>query len=195
MKARKKIPTFKDEDEEREFWSREDSTEYLDWSKARHVTLPNLRPSMSAENLHPGCINRVEIPMIDYAKFKEIREEILAEKGDLTLFALFLRENSAWWDVLVAASWLSRDDASGLKYMTRKLTAKLSKRELLELSKVVVVEQSDPDLRKLLREIVVAEGEVREIENTQFAGLSLARAIIFQAKTPELAGARAKSSR
>jgi hypothetical protein len=25
MKARKKIPTFKDEDAEREFWSREDS--------------------------------------------------------------------------------------------------------------------------------------------------------------------------
>jgi len=46
MKALKKIPTFKDEDAEREFWSKADSTEYLDWSKAERVTLPNLRPSL-----------------------------------------------------------------------------------------------------------------------------------------------------
>ena len=51
MKARKKIPTFKDEDAEREFWSREDSTEYVDWSKARRLTLPNLKPSMRTISL------------------------------------------------------------------------------------------------------------------------------------------------
>jgi predicted DNA binding CopG/RHH family protein len=51
MKARKKIPTFKDEDAEREFWSREDSAEYVDWSKARRLTLPNLKPSMRTISL------------------------------------------------------------------------------------------------------------------------------------------------
>jgi predicted DNA binding CopG/RHH family protein len=51
MKARKKIPTFKDEDAEREFWSREDTTEYLDWSRAERVTLPNLRPSLRTISL------------------------------------------------------------------------------------------------------------------------------------------------
>jgi hypothetical protein len=45
MKGRKKIPTFKDEDAEREFWSKEDSTEYVDWSKAQRLALPNLKPS------------------------------------------------------------------------------------------------------------------------------------------------------
>ena len=43
MKALKKVPTFKDEDAEREFWAKEDTTEYLDWSKAQRVTLSNLR--------------------------------------------------------------------------------------------------------------------------------------------------------
>jgi hypothetical protein len=45
-KARKTIPAFKDEDAERDFWSKEDSTEYIDWSKAQRVPLPNLRPTL-----------------------------------------------------------------------------------------------------------------------------------------------------
>ena len=51
MKTLKKIPTFEDEDAEREFWSTADSTEYLDWSKAKRVTLPNLRPSLRTISL------------------------------------------------------------------------------------------------------------------------------------------------
>jgi hypothetical protein len=43
MKLRKKIPTFKDEDAEREFWATADSTEYIDWSQARRIMLPNFR--------------------------------------------------------------------------------------------------------------------------------------------------------
>jgi predicted DNA binding CopG/RHH family protein len=51
MKPRKKIPTFKDEDAERRFWATHDSTEYVDWSKAERVTLPNLRPSLRTISL------------------------------------------------------------------------------------------------------------------------------------------------
>ncbi len=36
-RALKKIPTFKTEDAEREFWATADSPEYVDWSKARRV--------------------------------------------------------------------------------------------------------------------------------------------------------------
>ncbi len=42
MKKLKKIPHFKTEDEERDFWDRVDSTEYVDWSKAEHWSFPNL---------------------------------------------------------------------------------------------------------------------------------------------------------
>ncbi len=51
MKTLKKIPTFKDEDAERDFWAKEDSTEYLDWSKAERITLPKLRPSLRTISL------------------------------------------------------------------------------------------------------------------------------------------------
>ena len=47
----KKIPAFRNEDEERQFWAKADSTEYVDWSKARIVRFPNLRPSTTAISL------------------------------------------------------------------------------------------------------------------------------------------------
>jgi hypothetical protein len=46
MKPRKTIPTFKDEDAEREFWAKADSTDYIDWSQAQRITLPNFRPKL-----------------------------------------------------------------------------------------------------------------------------------------------------
>ena len=45
MKKLKKIPKFKTEDEERKFWSKADSTDYVDWTKAKRVSFPKLKPS------------------------------------------------------------------------------------------------------------------------------------------------------
>ena len=40
-----KIPAFKNEDEEREFWATHESTDFIDWSKAKRAVFPNLKPS------------------------------------------------------------------------------------------------------------------------------------------------------
>ena len=34
------LPEFKSEDEERKFWAEHDSSEFVDWSKARRVPEP-----------------------------------------------------------------------------------------------------------------------------------------------------------
>src|SRR5256885_49548 len=86
--------------------------------------------------------------MIDRTKFIELRNEIIGERGDLALFALFLREDAEdRWDLLVSAPWLERNEAAGLRYLSKKLMTRLSERELLEISRVVLIEQSDPGLR------------------------------------------------
>jgi hypothetical protein len=41
----KPIPKFATEAEERAFWESHDSTDYIDWSRGRNVSFPNLRPS------------------------------------------------------------------------------------------------------------------------------------------------------
>ena len=50
-KRLKKIPTFKNEEDERDFWAQEDSTDYVDWTRASIVRFPNLRPSTTAISL------------------------------------------------------------------------------------------------------------------------------------------------
>ena len=47
----KSIPKFANEDEERRFWESHDSTEYVDWSRAKKVSFPNLRPSTKTISL------------------------------------------------------------------------------------------------------------------------------------------------
>ena len=41
----KQIPKFKNEIEEAVFWSSHDSTEYIDYSKAKRAAFPRLKPS------------------------------------------------------------------------------------------------------------------------------------------------------
>ena len=49
---KKEIPNFVTEDEEREFWSKSESTEYLDWSQSKKMMLPNLKPSTKKISLY-----------------------------------------------------------------------------------------------------------------------------------------------
>jgi predicted DNA binding CopG/RHH family protein len=79
---KKKIPTFKTEKDEREFWAREDSAEYIDWSKAKRAVFPHLKPSLKTISL------RLPASMIEELK-------ILANKKDVpyqSLMKLFLSE-------------------------------------------------------------------------------------------------------
>jgi predicted DNA binding CopG/RHH family protein len=47
----KPIPKFESEDEEREFWSNHDSTDYVDWSRAKPTTFPRLKPTTQTISL------------------------------------------------------------------------------------------------------------------------------------------------
>lgn len=79
---KKKIPQFKNEDEEREFWRNHNSTEYVDWKKAERLTLANLKPSVKTISL------RLPESMLEELK-------LLANKRDVpyqSLVKVFLSE-------------------------------------------------------------------------------------------------------
>ena len=79
---KKRVPKFKNEDEEREFWATRDSTEYIDWKKAKRVVLPELRPSLRTISL------RLPESMLEELK-------LLAHKRDVpyqSLLKIFLSE-------------------------------------------------------------------------------------------------------
>ncbi len=62
-KTLKPVPTFASEAEERAFWERTDSTDYVDWSKARRVCFPNLKPSTATISLRlpQGLLDRIKV--------------------------------------------------------------------------------------------------------------------------------------
>ncbi len=45
------VPKFSNEAAEQAFWETHDSTEYVDWTKAQRVVLPNLKPTTKSVSL------------------------------------------------------------------------------------------------------------------------------------------------
>jgi predicted DNA binding CopG/RHH family protein len=50
-KKTKSMPRLRTEAAERAFWQEHDSADYVDWSQARRVRLPNLKPSTTTISL------------------------------------------------------------------------------------------------------------------------------------------------
>ena len=50
-KKAKRVPAFRSEAQEREFWESHDSSDYVDWSRAERASLPNLKPSTKTISL------------------------------------------------------------------------------------------------------------------------------------------------
>lgn len=75
--TRKRIPSFRSEDEERSFWAapERDSTEYLDWSQGRPAPFPNLSSTTRTISL------RLPVGLLEQIKAE-------AEKRDMTYQAL-----------------------------------------------------------------------------------------------------------
>ena len=69
-KARKSLPTFATEAEERAYWEREDSTADLDWAKAESVRLPNLQPSTTAISL------RLPVSLLEQIKIAANKRDV-----------------------------------------------------------------------------------------------------------------------
>lgn len=71
-KPLKRIPEFRSEDEERAFWGAKerDSTEYLDWSKARLARFPNLKPSTRAISL------RLPVSLLERIKLEANKRDV-----------------------------------------------------------------------------------------------------------------------
>ena len=79
----KKIPTFKNEDEERTFWARHDSTDHVDWTKAQRVVLPKLKPSIKTISLRLPEALLEELKMLANKKdvpYQSLLKVYLAEK-------------------------------------------------------------------------------------------------------------------
>lgn len=82
MSKLKRVPRFRNEKEEFEFWATHDSTEYINYSKSKRVMFPNLKPSTRTISI------RLPESLIEHLK-------VLANKRDIpyqSLLKMFLIE-------------------------------------------------------------------------------------------------------
>lgn len=80
--SKERLPRFASEEEEQAFWAEHDSTDFVDWSQARRMLLPNLKPSTRTISL------RLPESMLEELK-------LLANKRDVpyrSLLKIFLAE-------------------------------------------------------------------------------------------------------
>jgi len=71
-KQLKPIPEFRSEDEERDFWGAKgrDSTEYIDWSKARLARFPNIKLSTRSISL------RLPVSLLERIKLEANKRDV-----------------------------------------------------------------------------------------------------------------------
>ncbi len=91
MKNLKKIPIFKNEDEERNFWSNHDSTEYIDWTKAEETVFANIKLSTQSISIRlpehllvsiKAMANKRDVP------YQSLMKIFLAERVEQELRAM-----------------------------------------------------------------------------------------------------------
>ncbi len=115
-------------------------------------------------------------------KLKKQEEFIAQEKGVFDLFALFLREDAPnKWDLLVAAEWIEQNKSDAIKYLAQKVQQTLTVDELLFLSRIVVIDENNPDLAVLNSSFPV-EHSIAEIHNSNLFGLQINHAYLITSK-------------
>ncbi len=85
---KKSIPKFRNEDEEREFWASHDSTDYIDWSAAREVVMPNLKPTLKTISIRLPEIMIEELKLIANKRdvpYQSLMKMFLAERVEQEL--------------------------------------------------------------------------------------------------------------
>lgn len=85
----KPIPKFATEAAEQKFWATADTTEYFDWSQARRVVFPNLKPTTTPISMRlPETLltdlkrlaNEQDVPYQSLMKVY-LAERVAAERG------------------------------------------------------------------------------------------------------------------
>lgn len=69
-KKTKSLPPMNTESAERKFWEKTDSTDYMDWSRARRVKMTKLKPSTTAISI------RLPTDLLDSIKLSANKRDV-----------------------------------------------------------------------------------------------------------------------
>ncbi len=90
-KTSRRIPKFKSEDKEREFWATHSPLDYYDTNKAKKVILPNLKPSVKTISIRLPEMMLEELKLIANKRdvpYQSLMKMFLAERIEAELHHL-----------------------------------------------------------------------------------------------------------
>ncbi len=126
------------------------------------------------------------IELID--KIKSLIQVLEKENAPLSLCALFLREEPLErWDVVVSAPWLSSQEMQSYRTVSSKLQDSLSDSELVQVSRVVILDQNDPVVSYLQGLETITNGGYTQLSvdelSTKFK-FSIRKAYLLRSQKP-----------
>jgi hypothetical protein len=110
---------------------------------------------------------------------------VSAEKGDFTLFGLFLREGSPGrWDLLVSAKWIDADEHEAIRTFADLLQQHLTRQQLLVFSHIHPVRtQANDFLQALQRKVGNVEHGLVEVRG-EIAGMLIEQGYVISFAGP-----------
>ena len=82
------------------------------------------------------------------------------------------------WDLLIAGSWVNKDKVYALKYIASRIQKLLNKDELLKITGIAIIDESNPALKAIFKAVHVEHGRF-EIKNSIFFGLNIKHAFLI----------------
>ena len=133
--------------------------------------------------------------MIATSKLRKAMHEIAAKKGEeFSFFGLFQRADACGtWDLVASAWWLADGRLETLEEFHKLVIASLGRVTSREIGRLVRLRPDDANLRAVVSEYPVEDGEVRVKRECLF-GLEIDDAIILQARKATARRARTAST-
>lgn len=121
-------------------------------------------------------------PFVEKLKKLETRLSKAKGKGEFRLFALFLRANSpGLWDLLVSAPWIDKDKEAALRFLAREIRKIASPEEILKLSRIVIIEETNEALGAITSAVSLEHGDAH-VKDCNFFGLEIEDAYIITSR-------------
>lgn len=118
-------------------------------------------------------------------KLQNVEKSLSESKGQFELFALFLREDSPnKWDLLISADWAIADKKASINIIIEEIRKVLSDKELLMLSRLIILDKNDAALRAIHKAMHVEHG-LAEISDSNFLGLSIKHAFLITSRSED----------
>lgn len=90
------------------------------------------------------------------------------------------------WDILVSADWMNNNKEQALKYLAPKIQKSFTKYELVQISRIVIIEENNPALPALQQAVTIEHGST-EMKDLTFFSLQIKHAFLITSRTRQAA--------